>query len=544
VNENFFNYLTTAMGVLEFEPNSQIKQDVISLGEYLKNPKFTIAVFAPFNYGKSTLLNAWLGERLLPMDLIPTTGAAIHVKYGEEIQTHITLEDGSKIVKSGTNILQDYAILDDDRRMRSDVSTVEVYYPDPWLKVGVELIDLPGTDDREAQDKLVRDRLLTTDLIIQVLDARKLMTLNERENLRDWLSDRGIKTVVFAINFLNLITPEEQQEVHRRMRFVAESFRSELPNNFSNLYRVDSLPALRAKLKGDSATLATTGLPTFVSAIEQIVAIQQPEKSLRLPRLLTVVEPIKQALVNKIDAVTTELTETRERHQAQIAVKQKAEKILQQAFQRSVSELESWLYLPNLISAYQSQLATALQEGKLEAWETQQFQPKLLEYQNAIAHWIDKASQFFDKKPPLELSITLPKPPELPRIEPPTSTPKTSEVDMAPVAIATGFGWLLGGPVGAAIIGGATYLIDRKSESPTKPVVVDPEAVNKACSEAAKNYLTMFDELAVKSLKEYQQIIDKWLEFQPDCEPKKIADTYHHLQLLTSLLANLENCGD
>jgi predicted GTPase len=80
VNENFFNDLMTAMRVLEFESNSQIKQDVIALGEYLQNPKFRIAVFAPFNYGKSTLLNAWLGDRLLLMDLIPTTGAAICVK--------------------------------------------------------------------------------------------------------------------------------------------------------------------------------------------------------------------------------------------------------------------------------------------------------------------------------------------------------------------------------------------------------------------------------------------------------------------------------
>ncbi|PSB02677.1 dynamin [Merismopedia glauca CCAP 1448/3] len=530
----------TAMGVLAFEPNSQIKQDVIALGEYLQNPHFRIAVFAPFNYGKSTLLNAWLGARLLPMDLIPTTGAAIHVKYGEQIETHITLKDGTKIVKNGTNILQEYAILDNDRRMRSDVTAVEVYYPDPWLKTGVELIDLPGTDDREAQDNLVRDRLLTADLIIQVLDARKLMTLNERENLRDWLSDRGIKTVVFAINFLNLIPSEEQQEVNRRMRFVAESFRSELPNNVSNLYRVDALPALRAKLKGDSAALATNGLTTFVSAIEQITAIQQSEKSLRLPRLLAVVEPIKQALASKITTITTELTEAKEQYQAEIEVKQKAEKIIKQAFQRSLSELESWLYLPNLLSAYQSQLATALEQSKLDDWENQQLQPKLLEYQNAIAHWVNKASEFFDKKPPAELSITLPKPPEIPLPKSPNTPNKSSDVDLTPVAIATGLGWLLGGPVGAAIIGGATYLIDKNSESPVKPIVTDPELIKKAASEAAKNYLTTFSNEAFPPLKEYQQIVEKWLDFQPSLEPQNTSERYHNLQLLTTLSSNLE----
>ena len=44
----------------------------------------SLLAFAPFNYGKSTLLNALLGEKTLPIDLIPTTGAAIYVKYGDK----------------------------------------------------------------------------------------------------------------------------------------------------------------------------------------------------------------------------------------------------------------------------------------------------------------------------------------------------------------------------------------------------------------------------------------------------------------------------
>lgn len=542
----------TAMGVLEIDSNSQIKQDVMALGKYLQNPLFRIAVFAPFNYGKSTLLNAWLGDKLLPMDLIPTTGAAISVKYGEETTTCITFKDGKKVESKGTEILKEYAVLDSDRAsadssvrcMRYDVSAVEVYYPDPWLKNGIELIDLPGTDDRDELNKLVRDRLLTTDLIIQVLDARKLMTLNERENLRDWLTDRDIKTVIFAINFLNLIPLEEQQEVSRRMRFVAESFRSELPPNFSNLYRIDALPALRAKLKGDAAALATTGLNQFVSAVEQIVAIQQAEKSARLPRLLKAIAPIKQALSDKIDAVTAELNDTKERHQSQVKVKQKAESILKQALQRSVSEFESWLYLPNQISAYQSSLATALETGKLQEWETQEFQPKLSEHQTAIAHWVDKASEFFSKQPPAELLITLPQAPEI-SIPKPAETPeKSSDGTITQVAIASGIGWLFGGPVGAAIIGGATYLLDRETQPSQQQVALDPEILKKACGEGAKSYLTAFSELAVKNLKEYQQLIEKWLDFQPDAEPKSIAATYHHLQLLTSLQQNIERASN
>ncbi|HYX13727.1 MAG TPA: dynamin family protein, partial [Nostoc sp.] len=243
--------LKSASALLNLERKSQLHQDIITICNHLVNPSFRIAVFGPFNHGKSTLLNAMLGNRTLPIDLIPTTGAAITVKYGSDVRTRIMLVDGTEVYRSGTEILQQFAILDGNRQMRKDVASVEIFCPHPFLETGVEFLDLPGTNDRDEQDNLVREQLLSADLVIQLLDARKLMTLGERENLRDWLLDRGIKTVVFVANFLNLLEPEEQKQVQNRLLFVAESFRAELPPGFSNLYRVDALPALRARLKGD-----------------------------------------------------------------------------------------------------------------------------------------------------------------------------------------------------------------------------------------------------------------------------------------------------
>ena len=128
---------------------------------------------------------------------------------------------------------------------------------------GVELWDLPGTNDREAQNELLRDRLLSADLIIQVLDVRKLMTLEERKNLANWLYNRGLKTVIFVVNFLNLLTSEEQKEVQHPLCFVAESFRSKLPTSISNIYCVDVLPALRARLKGSKAAIRDSAYTFF-----------------------------------------------------------------------------------------------------------------------------------------------------------------------------------------------------------------------------------------------------------------------------------------
>ena len=284
IDENLINIsktLNNAIEVLAIDENSSLKRDILSLGNYCENQNFRLAVFAPFNYGKSTLLNALLGEKTLPIDLIPTTGAAIYVKYGEQLKTKITLNNNKIIEEEGTNILKKYATLDDNRCMNQEVKSVEVYCNHSLLKMGVEFLDLPGTNDREEQNKLVKDQLLTSDLIIQVVDARKLMTLEERENFRDWLLNRGINSVILVINFLNLLEPQEQKDVYYRLRFVAESFRSILPSGFSNLYRVDALPALRGKLKGDNNEVQRSGLSMLESALQTIIIQQKQEQTFR-----------------------------------------------------------------------------------------------------------------------------------------------------------------------------------------------------------------------------------------------------------------------
>lgn len=125
--KELINSLKSASTLIGLDSKSQLHQDITAISNYLANPNFQIAVFGPFNHGKSTLLNAILGNRTLPIDLIPTTGAAISVKYGADLQTRIILKDGTEIERDGTEILQQFAILDGNRQMRQDVASVEIF---------------------------------------------------------------------------------------------------------------------------------------------------------------------------------------------------------------------------------------------------------------------------------------------------------------------------------------------------------------------------------------------------------------------------------
>ena len=543
IYQNLTHNLQSALGILELDKNSQLYRDTTSICDYLAKPTFQIAVFGPFNYGKSTLLNALLGNRALPIDLVPTTGAAIYVNYGEELHAKITLKDGTEISEPGTDVLKRYAILDDARQMRDDVAAVNVYCPHPFLQTGVELLDLPGTNDREEQDNLVRDKLLTADLVVQVLDARKLMTLGERENLRDWLSDRNINTVVFVANFLNLLEPDDQKQVYNRLLFVAESFRSNLPNNISNIYRVDALPALRARLKGDVAAAQTTGIATFESALQSIVAAQQEQLAVKLPRIEAIATKICQSLQAKAETVAAEIAAAQKKHKDKIEIKQKAEKLISKGFQASVSDFEIWLYQPTLLQRYQSEMALSLQEGSFDAWKLK-FQREALHQQQTIAEWVNKACEFFEKEQPIALLISFPPSPQVSLPEPPPPpAQKSNDSEVAPVAIATGLGWLLGGPVGAAVVGGASYILNKRTgyEKPPESSEAYLNQVTEICSEAAKNYLARFSTDTFSMLQHYKEIAEKVICFQDSKEPLQTNIQQYQIQLINNLLENLES---
>ncbi|MEO0394702.1 MAG: dynamin family protein [Cyanobacteria bacterium P01_A01_bin.137] len=392
------NTLRKAVGLLDAS-HAGLKATVLRQCDLIDQPTLRITVFGPFNYGKSTLLNALLGEKTLPIDLVPTTGTVITVSYGAALTSRISLADGTTLEAPGTDLLKRYAILDDQRHMRQDVTAVEVQCPHPFLQSGVELVDLPGTDDHAIQNELVHTQLLEADAVIQLLDGRKLMTLTEREHPRDWLLERGVTTVIFVVNFLNLMESEERQQVLYRLRFVAQDFRATLPDGVSNLYAVDALPALRARLKGNMAAATQAGLPALESALQTLVQERLPQiKTHRLPRLLPLAAQVQQILQQQLAALAPP-------SDRRIEIKQRVKVLLQTGFQQSVGEFQDWLRLDNLLNQYQSSFAMAIEAGAAVQWLEATLQPEWKQKKRTVTEWVYKACDFFEQPRPVDLWI-------------------------------------------------------------------------------------------------------------------------------------------
>ncbi|MEL7243354.1 MAG: DnaJ domain-containing protein, partial [Cyanobacteria bacterium J06573_2] len=336
----------------------------------------------------------------------------------------------------------------------------------------------------------------------------------ERENLRDWLLDRGIETVIFVANFINLLEPEEQKQVQSRLRFVAESFRSKLPPGFSNLYRVDALPALRARLKGDVSAANTSGLVAFEAALQNIAAtLKKDVETVSSPRIESIASQVQKNLKAKITPLLKEIKEFDDKNKAKSEIKIKAETLIKKGFAQRLSELRNWFNLNNLLEKYQSDAATELANNNFQYWEKNNLKQDFDKLKTDLEKWLEQAYDFFKEQQPESLSISFPAHPE---IEIPPPPDNYTGGDAGAYAAAGGLGWLLGGPLGAAVGSGIAYLLDKGLQEDGENTAESyTDKIARNCIDAVDGYFTKLSKEGLSVLEEYERKADKTIKFVP-----------------------------
>ena len=85
---------------------------VSALRNQLNEGRFHLAVLGLFKRGKSTLLNALLGEPLLPAYVVPLTAVPIFIRSGRVPRIRISIEDGQRVREFDGKTTEDRAALE------------------------------------------------------------------------------------------------------------------------------------------------------------------------------------------------------------------------------------------------------------------------------------------------------------------------------------------------------------------------------------------------------------------------------------------------
>ena len=142
---------------------------------------FLMVVVGEFNAGKSALVNALLGEKVLPEGATPTTSRVTLVKWGEKAAENVVDENFS------------------------------VYtYPLPLLKE-LNIVDTPGTNAViRYHERLTEEFVPRSDLVLFTTSADHPLTESERQFLERILA--WGKKVVFALNKADILEDETALE--------------------------------------------------------------------------------------------------------------------------------------------------------------------------------------------------------------------------------------------------------------------------------------------------------------------------------------------
>lgn len=115
---------------------------VRALIDKLENNKITVSVIGQFKRGKSTLVNGILGDKILPVGIVPVTSVVTSVNYGEK-SAAVHFNNG-KIENVDFDKLSTYISEQENTNNVLGVNSVVLKSESDFLKNGVTFVDTPG----------------------------------------------------------------------------------------------------------------------------------------------------------------------------------------------------------------------------------------------------------------------------------------------------------------------------------------------------------------------------------------------------------------
>jgi len=121
----------------------QIRDDARSAAERIAEGRFYVACVGQFKRGKSTLLNALIGEPILPSGVVPVTSVPTILRFGEDYGARVRLDSGEWTEIAIAEIEQ-YVSETQNPQNSKGVAALEVFVPSPLLAEGMCFVDTPG----------------------------------------------------------------------------------------------------------------------------------------------------------------------------------------------------------------------------------------------------------------------------------------------------------------------------------------------------------------------------------------------------------------
>ena len=307
----------------------------------LVHGKFRFLIIGDFNRGKSTILNAFFEQNLLPVGVTPTTAIPTFVKYSDQEKVLVHKKDGSTESLSYDKYREKYTlnskgVKDQIKRLYDNsvgkwlnpLDCAEFFCPIEALAQGVEFIDTAGLNHTEEENQKTFSYIPQCHAILFVLAADQQFTQQEQDYLKKLLGvkqeiedgesqqqvplnqtkdaegfpKKHARPIFYLINKWELVEEEHKEEIHE---YFVESFCDCLDIGVEESERLwgDKVFDVYAKTALDSLkqgkSLEGTGLKEFQKRLSDFLI--EDRLITELAQAVYAAEFIKGQVVSKVD---------------------------------------------------------------------------------------------------------------------------------------------------------------------------------------------------------------------------------------------------
>jgi GTP-binding protein EngB required for normal cell division len=190
--------------------------EAVALAERIREQRFYVACVGQFKRGKSTLLNALVGQAVLPVGVPPVTSVPTIVRFGQ-LGTRVRTRQGWNPIPPGE--LAAFVTEQQNPGNVKEVLAVEVLLPAPMLEHGLCLVDTPGLGSvQEANASATREFVPHIDAALVVLGADPPLSGEEFRLVETIAAEAG--ALLFVMNKVDRVSEEEREEATAFLRGV------------------------------------------------------------------------------------------------------------------------------------------------------------------------------------------------------------------------------------------------------------------------------------------------------------------------------------
>ena len=245
----------------------------------LEHERLQLAVLGQFKRGKSTFINALLGDDVLPTGVIPLTAVATFIAWRREPLVVVRFKGEARSEEFAVhtaheirNVLFRFVAEEANPENRLGVERVDLFYPASILADGTVIIDTPGVGSTLRHNTEAALQILPEcDAAFFVVSADPPITEVELEYLRRLKSKTA--RVFFVLNKVDYLRPDERRSVVEFLQKVLTE--KSLIDADARIFSISARNGLDAKQNSNKHMLETSGIAELEGHLVRALASEK-----------------------------------------------------------------------------------------------------------------------------------------------------------------------------------------------------------------------------------------------------------------------------